>query len=144
MKYHDEIGTVIFRHSLRSCDTITIFSVDISVAHRSIWKDSGQMCFKNKERRKDKMIASNIFPRDAASIIYVLSRKVSSVVRYFYSQANVRVRFILKSGSNLLNLSRANNLFLHVYAYTSTLLTAYLQRFKETSTTHLDRFRKEK
>jgi len=90
------------------------------------------------------MVASNIFPRDAASITYVLSRRVSSVVQYFYSQANVRVRFILKGGNNLLNLSRANDLFSYVYTYMSTLLMAYLQRFKETSTTHLDRSRKER
>jgi len=145
MKYHDEIGTVIFRHLLRSCDTITIFSVDISAAQSiNLWKDSGRICFESKERRKDKIIASNIFPRDAASITYVFSRRISSAVQYFYSQANVRVRFILKGGSNLLNLFRANDLFLHVYAYTSTLLTAYLRRFKETSTTHPDRSREKK
>lgn len=143
------IRTVIFTHSLRSCDTITIFSVDISAAHRSIRKkNSGRIRLeKQGKKKRQSQSASNIFPRDAASITCVPSRRISFVMRYFQnnSRRNVRVKFILRQENDLLNLSRKWTIYSCVRLYASTLLVpTHLRRFKETSTIRPDRSQEER
>lgn len=83
--------TVILTHLLRSHDTITIFSTDISVAHWSIHKKNSdwiRFVSKDKERRKKSPLRSS---RETLRLLFVASQAEYHSLRDIFTRTRKRM-----------------------------------------------------